>query len=122
MRHEFYTGILDRLLFTAIIGGLFLAGYAALRYVDLANRLSGNMAAQIHESGDEVKLESKGQAQGLMASDIERRRLVAEQFNMMVVGGVGLALLGLGWLGADVLRGRRKKAETASSNSGTAPP
>ena len=113
--------ILDRLLFTAIIGGLLLAGYAALRYVDLANRLSGNMAAQIHESGGEVELESKGQAQGLMASDIERRRLVAEQFTMMVVGGVGLALLGLGWLGADILRGRRKKAEAASARLGDRP-
>ncbi len=122
MRQEFYRVFLDRLLFTAIIGGLLLAGYAALRYVDLASRLSGNMAAQIHESGGEVELESKGQAQGLMASDIERRRLVAEQFTMMVVGGVGLALLGLGWLGADILRGRRKKAEAASASLGTAPP
>lgn len=110
VRHLIDSPIVDRLLFSAIIVGLLLAGYGALRYIDLSQQLAGNMAAQVHESGGEVKLESKGQAQGLMASDIERRRLVAEQFNMMVVGGIGLALLGLGWLGNDMLGSRRRKA------------
>jgi hypothetical protein len=75
----------------------------------LQNQLSGNQAAQIREEGGEVEIESQSQAQGLMASDIERRRLIAEQFDMMVVGGIGLALLGLGWLGYDIMRGRRRK-------------
>jgi len=117
MRHLIDTAIVDRLLFTAIVVGVLLAGYAALRYINLSNQLAGNTAAQVHESGGEVKLESKGQAQGLMASDIERRRLVEDRFNMMVVGGLGLALLGLGWLGMDLARGRRKKAEMMNAES-----
>ena len=87
-----------------------MAAGGAIRYVMLQNELSTNQAAQIHEAGGEVAIESKGQAQGLMAADIERRRLVAEQFNMMILGGVGLALLGLGWLGTDIIRGRRRTA------------
>ena len=54
-----------------------------------------------------------------MASDIERRRLVSEQFNMMILGGVGLALLGFGWLGTDIVRGRRKRASREKEPSAT---
>ena len=121
MRNLIFTGLLDRLLFTAILVGILMAGYGVLRYLDLSNQLSGNMAAQIHAEGGEVELESKGQAQGLMASDIQRRRLVSEQFNMMVIGGVGLALLGLGWLGSDIVRGRRRQAESENTEPQTSP-
>ena len=109
MRNAVITVIVDRLLFTAIVVGVLLAAYGGLRYVDLSNQLAANPAAQIHQEGGEVELESKTEAHGLMAADIERRRLVAEQHNMMVAGGAGLALLGLGWLGYDILRGRRRK-------------
>ena len=122
MRGLLNTDLIERLLFTAIVIGILLVGYGAFRYLELSNQLSGNMAAQIHEDGGEVTVESKAQAQGLMASDIQRRRLVAEQFNMMVIGGIGLALLGLGWLGYDILRGRRRKTNSgveASPSSAT---
>ena len=107
--------LIERLLFTAIVIGILLAAGGAIRYVMLQNQLAGNAAAQLHDEGGEVEIESKSQAQGLMASDIERRRLVAEQFNMMIVGGVGLALLGMGWLGTDIIRGRRRAAVKKSS-------
>ena len=109
MRNAVITVIVDRLLFTAIVVGVLLAAYGGLRYLDLSNQLAANPAAQIHQEGGEVELESKTEAHGLMAADIERRRLVAEQHNMMIAGGAGLALLGLGWLGYDILRGRRRK-------------
>lgn len=115
MRNIVFTGILDRLLFTAIVVGILLAAYGGLRYLDLSNQLAANPAAQIHQEGGEVELESKSEAHGLMAADIERRRLVAEQHNMMIAGGAGLALLGLGWLGYDILRGRRRKQREDSS-------
>ncbi|MCY4063249.1 MAG: hypothetical protein OXG53_12825 [Chloroflexi bacterium] len=111
------TGLVERLFFTAIVVGILMAAGGAIRYFMLQNQLSSNMAAQIHEQGGEVAIESKGQAQGLMASDIERRRLVAEQFNMMILGGVGLALLGLGWLGHDVMGSRRRKPVAAAATS-----
>ena len=111
---------IERLLFTAIVVGILMAAGGAIRYLMISNELSENLAAQIHDDGGEVAIESKRQAQGLMASDIERRRLVSEQFNMMILGGVGLALLGLGWLGTDLVRGRRKRA--SREIEATAPP
>ena len=109
--------LVNRFLFTAMLVGILLALGAAVRYVDLSNQLAGNIAAQLHAEGGEVEVESKGQAQGLMASDIQRRRLVSEQFNMMILGGVGLALLGLGWLGNDILGSRRRKLKNESENA-----
>ncbi len=125
MRNVVYTGIVERLLFTAIAVGVLLAAYGGFRYLDLSNQLAANPAAQIHQEGSEVELESKSEAHGLMAADIERRRLVAEQRDMMIAGGVGLALLGVGWLGYDILRGRRQKEVAAkvslqSDSSGSA--
>ena len=101
--------LIERLLFCAIVIGILLVIGAGYRYFDLSGKLAGNMAAQIHDQGGKVALESKAQAQGLFASDVERRRMVSEQSRMMVVGGLGLALLGLGWLGYDLARGRRGK-------------
>ena len=109
MRGLLDTQLVDRLLFTAIALGALLAALGGWRYVDAANQLAGNAAAQIREAGGDVEIESKSQAQGLMAADIERRRLQGEQSNMMVVGGLGLALIGLGWLGYEFLRGRSKQ-------------
>ena len=112
--------MIERLLFTAIVVGILMAAGGALRYLMIYNELSANLAAQIHDDGGEVEIESKSQAQGLMASDIERRRLVSEQFNMMIVGGVGLALLGFGWLGTDIVRGRRKRTAPGNESCATA--
>lgn len=119
MRNIFHTGVLDKALFSVIVVGILLAAYGGLRYLDLANKLANNMSAQIQAEGGEVELESKEQAQGLMASDIERRRLADEQSEMMLIGGIGLALLGLGWLGTDLLGSRRRKRQSAAGLSKT---
>ena len=91
--------LIERLLFTAIVAGIFMVAGAGFRYLDLSNQLTGNMAAKIHESGGEVELESKSEAHGLMAADIQRRRITSEQYNMMVIGGAGLGAAGLGLAG-----------------------
>lgn len=109
--------LIERLLFTAIAVGILMAAGGAFRYLMINNELSANLAAQIHQDGGDVEIESKSQAHGLMAADIQRRRLLSEQFSMMVVGGVGLALIGLGWLGNDVLGSRRRKLATQIKES-----
>ncbi len=109
MRGIFNGDLIEKLLFSAVVIGIALAAFAGWRYVDISNQLAGNMAARIHDDGGEVALESKAQAHNLMASDLARRRLHSEQFTMMIVGGAGLALLGLGWLGYDIMRARRRK-------------
>ena len=110
MRKLLTAELFERLLFTAIALGLLMAAVAAVRYVDLSGRLAANEAVQVHQSGEEVTIETNSQARGLVAADIERRRLEEERYNVMILGGLGLALMGLGWLAADITRGRRRKA------------
>ena len=117
MRRFLESEYFERALFTALVIGVLMAGFAAVQYAGLANQLAGNMAAQIHEEGGEVELESKSQAPVLMASDMERRRLQAEQSNMMMVGGVGLALIGLAWIARDFARGRRRETPRPPNES-----
>ncbi len=100
---------IDKLLFSAMLVGVLLAAFAVLRYVELSNRLADNPAAQIHASDEAVQVEDAGEGYSLMTADIARRRLVDEQYRMMIMGGLGLALLGLGWLGNDFVRSRRSK-------------
>ena len=118
MRYFLDNEFVERLIFSVIVIGVLLAGIAVVRYADLASKLSTNQATQIHDSGGEVTIENKSQAQGLMAADIARRRLLADQSNMMMVGGAGLALVGLGWLARDLVRGRRRrKAEQENAKA-----
>ena len=111
MRKLFTAELLERLLFTAIAVGILMALLGGLRYLDLSGQLAANQAVQIQQSGGEVTVETNSQARGLMAADLTRRRLEEDRYNMMVVGGVGLALIGLGWLAADITRTRRRKAD-----------
>ena len=113
MRGNLRSDFIEKLLFSAILIGMLLSAGAAYRYFALARQLDANMAARIHEEGGEVALESKAQAQGLFAADVARRRLLQEQSSMMVVGGLGLALLALGWLAYDMLRSRRRKSASS---------
>lgn len=100
---------IERLLFTVIVIGILGTLVGAVRYFDLSNQIANNTAAQVREEGGEVTLETKNEARGLMAADLELRRLIRDRQNMMVVGGGGLALIGLGWLASDIMRGRRRK-------------
>ncbi|MXX82399.1 MAG: hypothetical protein F4Y70_02850 [Chloroflexi bacterium] len=106
---RFQTGaLIDKLLFSAMLAGILLAGFGGLRYLDLSNQLADNPAAQIHERDEAVQVENTDAGYSLMTADITRRRQLEEQYNMMIIGGLGLALLGLGWLGSDIVRSRRK--------------
>lgn len=101
--------LFERLLFTLIVVGILMTLFGAFKFIDISNQLATNEAAQIKRSGDEINPATTTEARGLVASDLERRDLVQERFNMMVVGGVGLAFIGAGWIISDILRSRRKK-------------
>lgn len=111
--------LIERILFTTIVLGLLMAIFGGLRFLDLSNQIANNEAAQIQNSGEEIAPQTNAEARGLVASDMERRRLVSDRFNMMVVGGIGLALIGVGWMAMDITRNRRRKneAQETSSNS-----
>ena len=109
--------LIERLVFTAIVIGILMTLFGAFRFAVLSNQIASNEAAQVLAEGGEVSIETQNEAQGLMAADLERRRLVKDRFNMMVVGGAGLGVIGVGWMLMDILRSRRKKEDEPSTQS-----
>jgi len=107
----------ERLLFTTIVIGILMTLFGTFRFFVISNELTNNEAAKIHASGQQISPQTNAEAQGLVAADMERRDLVKDRFNMMVVGGVGLALIGVGWMAMDILRSRRKKGDESPTPS-----
>jgi uncharacterized membrane protein YidH (DUF202 family) len=102
----------------ALIAALVLIGIALLlvgiwRYVDAGQRLTGNEAQAIQTGDASLNIQTPEQAQGLIAADVQRRRLERQQNESLIMAGVGLALLALGWLGYDLVRTRRKSRADA---------
>lgn len=109
--------LLERLFFTMIVIGILASAIGAIRYFDLSNQIANNAAAQIRAEGTEVSVENTNEGYSLMTSDLELRRLIRDRSNMIMVGGVGLALIGAGWLLTDLTRSRRKKDADAPTQS-----
>ncbi|MBZ0281875.1 MAG: hypothetical protein K8L97_14135 [Anaerolineae bacterium] len=102
---------------------LILIGLAALlfggyRFVDAALQIQNNLAFQLEQSGGEVSPQSDAEAQMLVSTGLEYRELLRRRNESLMVLGGGIVLLAVGWLGADVLNGRRKdKGELAGRES-----
>ncbi len=104
---------------TLIIIGLALALFGAYRFIDTSLRLEDNPAHQLIVSGETIDPQSRAEARGLVAADIERRQLLYDRYIGILAGGAGLVTLAVGWIGFDILRHRRQKAteETAASSA-----
>ena len=105
------TQLLERLLFTLVIVGILLIGYSVYKVITINIALSNNLAQQIHNSGEELQIQTAAEGHGIVASDIERRELLQERAQMYIAGGAGLVMLGIGWLGYDFLGQRRKNGK-----------
>jgi hypothetical protein len=113
-----YRNIVLKTIFTqerinALLAALVLIGVALVivgvwRYFDAAQRLQGNLALEVQQGNAEFDVNNPEQAQGLVASDIQKRRLERQQNEALVVGGIGLGTLALGWILNDVVRSRRR--------------
>ncbi len=97
------------LVFAFIIIGVVAGLYAAQQFIDASLRIQNNASYQAKSSETPLELQSEAEAQMLMAADVEYRRLLTQRDNALIVGGVGLALLALGWIGNDFVRARRRK-------------
>ena len=106
-------------LFTLVALGLLLALIAAWRYVSADRELEGNLAQVIRSSQPDVNPQTVNEAQGLVGADIARRDLLAQQFNAMMLGGGGLVLFSLGWLGLNLARTLRRRDSLVSSKEET---
>jgi hypothetical protein len=105
----------------ALVAALVLIGIALIlvgiwRYMDAAQRLAGDDAQALLLGAASVNVETPEQTQGLVAAGVQRRRLERQQHESLILAGVGLASLGVGWLGHDLMRARRKSHASAASS------
>ncbi|MCY3947447.1 MAG: hypothetical protein OXF44_14310 [Anaerolineaceae bacterium] len=90
-------------VFTAlVVVGLSLAGYSAWRYLDADRELQGNVAQVIMSRQQAVSPGSSAEVQGLVGADVARRELLSQQYDVLMLGGGGLVILSLGWLGLNL--------------------
>jgi hypothetical protein len=97
----------------AVLAALVLIGIALVlvgvwRYIDATQRLGSNIALDVQEDSSQFNVNTPEQAQGLIAADVEKRRLERQQNESLVVAGVGLGTLAIGWMAYDFARSRRR--------------
>ena len=111
LEHESTRSVLLALCIVAVL----LIAFGGWQFLDASLRLQDNPAYQAQMSDEAISLESEVQAQGLLAAGLEYRRLLAQRNTALMIGGAGLALLALGWIGYDMIRSYRRR--TASENA-----
>lgn len=100
-----------------ILIGIVLVVLGVVQFVSTSIALDNNLAYQVRTGEQPATAGSNTEARGLVASDLERRDLVQERYNALIIGGAGLVLLSIGWIGFDVARNRRKLNEQAPSSA-----
>jgi hypothetical protein len=102
---DWFRGIVFALIIIGVVAGLF----AAQQFIDATLRMQNNASFIAKSSDTPLALQSEAEAQMLMAADVEFRRLQLQRDNALFLGGLGLTLLALGWIGSDFARARRRK-------------
>jgi hypothetical protein len=102
---DWFRGIAFALIIIGVVAGLF----AAQQFIDATLRMRNNASYLAKTSETPLELQSEAEAQMLMTADVEYRKLLLQRDNALFVGGLGLALLGLGWISSDLVRARRRK-------------
>jgi hypothetical protein len=102
---DWFRGIVFALIIIGVVAGLF----AAQQFIDATLRMQNNASFIAKSSDTALELQSEAEAQMLMAADVEYRRLRLQRDNALFMGGLGLTLLALGWIGGDFTRARRRK-------------
>lgn len=91
--------------------GLGIGLYGAYQYVDAELKLRDNRAEQLIESGEEVEVNSFNEGYELFESSVERDELHDQRANALPFIGVGVAIIGVGWLGYEFLPALRKNRQ-----------
>lgn len=102
------------LFLVLLILGVVLLGFAVVRYLTLSYSIGQNIAYQIHSQGGQADPQTINEAQGLMAADLDLREMLHQQNLALIIGGVGLILLGAGWLGRDLVMSRWRRLSAAA--------
>ena len=119
MRHGSEAEWLRDVLFALVLPGLLLVLIAAWRYFSADRELQGNLAQVIRSGQLNVNPRTTNEAQGLVGAVSARRAPFAQQLNVLMPGGDGLALLSLVRPGLNLARTLRSRESLVSSNEET---
>ncbi|MDZ4767396.1 MAG: hypothetical protein SGI73_22885 [Chloroflexota bacterium] len=99
-------------LLALIFLGVALTAFAIYGYIRNSYEIGQNVAYQIQSQNRAIDPQTQTEGQMLMVADIQLRELVRDRNVMMIIGGVGLVLLAVGWIGRDWLSGQTSKIVT----------
>src|SRR5262245_27129758 len=88
--------------------GLAIGLYGVYQYVDAELKLKDNRAGQLIEAGGEVEVNSTNEAFEHYKTTVERDNLRDQRADALPFIGVGVAIIGVGWLGYEFLPALRK--------------
>ena len=92
--------------FAVILIGALAVVFGAYQFFNSTYGMGQNLAFQMQARDSEIPIESQAQAQQLFAADMSLRELQSAQSGGVIIFGVGIALIGAGWLGRDWAKGR----------------
>ncbi len=113
MRQKLNSEQLRSFMLALMLIGVAALLFGAYRFVDAATRIQNNPAFLMQSSGQTVSPQDAGTAESLIAAGMEYRRLVGQRNEALIIGGAGVILLAVGWLGSDVLKSRHKLVEAS---------
>ncbi len=99
------------LFLTLLALGLLLTGFATWRYINTDRELQGNLAQVISSRSLNVAPETGTAERGLAVADVARREMLSLQYDTLMLGGSGLVILSLGWLGLNLRRYLQRRQE-----------
>ena len=117
LENEWFRGLVVALLMI----GAALVLYGIYQFVDATIQIQNNASYQRESAGlTETPPASQAEAQMFMAADVEYRSLRIQRSNSFVYGGIGLAVVALGWLGFDFSRSQRRKRQSVMPSQSSA--
>jgi hypothetical protein len=97
------------LMLALILVGVALTIISIVGYIRNTYEIGQNLAYQIQSQNQTIDPQTPTEGQMLMAADMQLRDLVRDRNTMLILGGAGLILIAVGWIGRDLVRGRARK-------------
>jgi len=101
------------LMLALILVGIVMTVFGIVQYVRLTGDINANIAYQINARGEEINPQTMTEGQMLMTAGMELRELDHQRDISLIVGGSGLVLIALGWLGRELGAPRKPAASPA---------
>jgi len=102
--------VVRALLIIVIIFGALVAAFAVFQYIVAYNTLA--TTPSVAELAQRLDMDNPTNSQIGVVTEGRRRDAVIAQNQSLIIGGIGLIAIGVGWMGLDAMRRRKKPLAT----------